>query len=167
MMERADTHNVTANPAEGVMAVTEPIEPVRLSLRVPLAPADAFALFTDKMATWWPAKTHSIFEDDVVDVVFEGKVGGRIYEVTTSGDQYGWGEVVLYERGKRFVMTWHPNLHDPTPTEVDVTFEADGDGTRVSLEHRGWERLGERAVRARAEYAGGWVTVLAGYENAA
>ncbi len=36
----------------------------------------------------------------------------------------------------------------------------DGAGTRVELEHRGFERLGERGEVARASYDGGWPTVL-------
>ena len=43
--------------------------------------------------------------------------------------------------------------------------EVDGE-TRVRLVHRGWEALGERAARARADYEGGWVTVLEKYAAA-
>lgn len=53
---------------------------------------------------------------------------------------------------------------------VEVTFTAEGDGTRVQVEHRGWERLGlERGQEARDEYAAedGWPFVLGCYEAAA
>ena len=33
------------------------------------------------------------------------------------------------------------------PTEIEVTFTDEGGKTRVDLEHRGWERLGEHAAR--------------------
>jgi hypothetical protein len=46
-----------------------------------------------------------------------------------------------------------------------VTFTADGTGTRVDLEHRGWERLGEVAAEAREEYTQGWPRVLAAFER--
>jgi hypothetical protein len=34
------------------------------------------------------------------------------------------------------------------------------DHTRVELEHRGWERLGDLADQARSSYEGGWPGVL-------
>jgi len=45
--------------------------------------------------------------------------------------------------------------HEP-PTEVEILFDPDGNGTVVNLEHRGWERLGDRAEEARAGHDGGW-----------
>jgi hypothetical protein len=48
-----------------------------------------------------------------------------------------------------------------------VRFVPDGDGSRVELEHRGWERLGEAAAEAREGYDTGWDTVLGLYASAA
>ena len=54
-------------------------------------------------------------------------------------------------------MAWKPNRTALPPTEVEVQFIEQDDGqTRVDLEHRGWERLGELANTGRGEYAGGW-----------
>jgi hypothetical protein len=36
-------------------------------------------------------------------------------------------------------------------------------GTRVELEHRGWEILGDKAQQVRAGYETGWVPVLDRY----
>ena len=48
-------------------------------------------------------------------------------------------------------------LTPPRPTEVDVSFIEQDDGqTRVDLEHRGWERLGDLAREGREAYATGW-----------
>jgi len=51
-----------------------------------------------------------------------------------------------YEFASRLRLTWHPGRDgDDEPTEVEVTFTADNNGTLVVLEHRGWENLsGER-----------------------
>jgi hypothetical protein len=47
------------------------------------------------------------------------------------------------------------------PTEVEVQFVAVGAGTRVELEHRGFEAYGdERGPEVRDSYAGGWPAVL-------
>ena len=48
----------------------------------------------------------------------------------------------------------------PATTEVEVTFTPEGERTRVDLEHRGWERLGEAAEFKRTEYEAGWDGVL-------
>ena len=54
--------------------------------------------------------------------------------------------------------------HDPAEaTELEVQFAADGDGTRVELDHRGWEILAERAKETRNSYDSGWGEVLGHY----
>jgi hypothetical protein len=45
-------------------------------------------------------------------------------------------------------------------TEVEVRFRAEAGETVVELEHRAWERLGQRAAAARASYQEGWDPVL-------
>ena len=45
-------------------------------------------------------------------------------------------------------------------TEVDVVFAADGDGTTVSLTHRGFERVGPDGSEIAARWAGGWPRVM-------
>jgi hypothetical protein len=40
------------------------------------------------------------------------------------------------------VFEWRGNHFEPgLVTEVEVRFEASGQGTRVTLEHRGWDRV--------------------------
>ena len=48
-----------------------------------------------------------------------------------------------------------------------MRFVPEGDGTRVELEHRGWERWGDEAAETRASYDSGWDTVLAPFVGAA
>ena len=51
-----------------------------------------------------------------------------------------------------------------------MRFTADGDATRVDVEHRGWERLGiERGQEARESYGSddGWGLVLSRYAEEA
>lgn len=156
------------NSEETTMA-PETIEPVRAEVHVPLTPDQAFALFTDGIGEWWPTGSHSIAGHDVAGVVLEGRAGGDIYEVTAGGIRHAWGEVLVYQPAERVILRWHPNPGQVAATEVEVVFTADGDGTRVSVEHRGWERLGERAHAARTSYASatGWPQVLACYQGAA
>ena len=69
---------------------TTATDAIRKTVLVDFAPAEAFELFTDRIASWWPVGTHSYGGEDVTDVVFEPGVGGRLYEVTAAGEQ-DWG----------------------------------------------------------------------------
>ena len=139
------------------------IDPVRKSLRVACTPERAFELFTAKIGTWWPTHSHSIGGEQVVGVVFEGRLGGRIFERHSDGGEGEWGQVLEWDAPHRFVMSWYPG-HDPDEsTELEVRFEPDGDGARVELEHRGWERRGQRAREMREGYDNGWNSVLEGF----
>jgi hypothetical protein len=53
------------------------------------------------------------------------------------------GLVTAYVPPTRIVFTWKAPEWD-APTEVEVRFSPEQDGTRVDLEHRGWERTGAR-----------------------
>ena len=134
---------------------------VRKSVVVDLPPAGAFELFTDGIHGWWPHASHSIHGDDA-EAVFESRPGGRVYERTADGREADWARVVAWEPPSRFVLEWTVGRDSP-PTEVEVRFAAEGAQTRVDLEHRGWERYGDGADEAFADYDGGWDVVLGRY----
>jgi hypothetical protein len=62
------------------------IEPLRLSFDVDCPPDRAFALWTERIATWWPPDHAASGEDDAT-VVLQPFVGGRIFELTRAGDE--------------------------------------------------------------------------------
>jgi uncharacterized protein YndB with AHSA1/START domain len=88
-----------------------------------------------------------------------------MYELDADGKQGYWGTIVAWEPPKRLVISWNVGRQRPEPTELEVRFVAEGGGTRVELEHRGWERL-EGGDRGSAGYDTGWDTVLAPYIEA-
>jgi len=143
------------------------IDPVRVGVTVPRTPDEAFRLFTEGIDEWWPLGTHSVFEGDAARAVFEGREGGRIFEVHRDGRESEWGRVLVWAPPSRVVYAWQPNPDRSDETEVEVRFIEIEGGTRVELEHRGWERLGDDAAAVRADYVGGWVLVLGAYEHAA
>jgi uncharacterized protein YndB with AHSA1/START domain len=138
---------------------TTATEAIRKTVLVDFAPAEAFDLFTHKIASWWPVRSHSYGGDQVLDVVFEPQVGGRVYEVTEKGEQ-DWGRVREWEPGRRFLLEWL--IGDANGTEVEVTFEPEGPGSRVVLEHRGFS-----ASDPRERYTSGWDVVLAPFVESA
>jgi uncharacterized protein YndB with AHSA1/START domain len=147
-------------------------EAVRRSVTVNCSVEDAFATFTDRIAEWWPLGTHSIDQYETGSaaetVVFQGGAGGQVYERTKEGEEIKWADVIDYEPPHRFVLAWNPSRDNARPkTEIEVTFTDEGGKTRVDLEHRGWERLGDDAAEARDSYNQGWEPVLAEYAEKA
>jgi len=139
------------------------LTPIVKSLFVAMPPEAAFDLFTNGAGRWWPLPSHSVAGDDAVDCVLEGRVGGRFYEVDRSGGQAEWGRVLAWEPPGRLVMSWYPGRTAADATEVEVTFQAEGSGTRLTLNHRGWEQ-GAPAIQANyGGYAEGWDFVLGKY----
>ena len=133
---------------------------IRKLVTVAVPVETAFRVFTEEVASWWPLATKSIGQEETETLVIEPRVGGRVYEQVRSGEEHDWGEILAWDPPRRFVFTWHPGRGAETGQEVEVTFAASGDGTRVELEHRGWERLVSRAEDIPEHFESGWVEVL-------
>lgn len=140
---------------------------VRKTVTVAASLEQAFEVFTERIAAWWPVETHSIGGDRVEAVVMEGREGGRVYEVIEGGEEAYWATVTAWEPPRRVALSWKVNPRAAAPTEIEVRFTPEGDGTRVDLEHRGFERLGEEATEASESYGGGWDLVLGRYAEGA
>ena len=154
--------------------MTQTMEAVTHSVLVPLAPEAAFELFTDRFDSWWPKEGHHVSEHSV-EVVLEAREGGRWFERAEDGAECDWGFVREVDRPHRILLAWQLNPQfdfDPDPakaTEVEVTFRAHEGGTRVTLEHRGFEVHGESgaAMRESVGSDGGWASLLATYRDSA
>ena len=141
------------------------IEPLRFSVVVACPPARAFALWTAETSRWWPS-SHTVSGERGMRVVFEPRVGGRIFERTPAGVEVDWGEVTAWEPPRRLAYSWHIRADRADATDVEITFADEGAGTRVQVEHRGWERLGARGPGWRDANRGGWEGVLPHYAAA-
>lgn len=146
---------------------TTTIEPVCKQRRVPLDQQRAFELFTDSMATWWPLGTHSCGGEDADDIRFEGRIGGRVVEITTDGTEYAWAEVIAWDPPHRFALAWHPVPEPLAATIIDVRFTTlDDGGTQIDLVHNAWEELGDELGRTtRAGYDTGWDHVIGEFDR--
>jgi len=142
------------------------IEPLRLAFQVASTPEHAFMTWTKRIATWWPAD-HTTSGEPNLQIVLEGRIGGRIFERTATGVEHDWGEVVAWDPPHRLIYTWHLNRDRADATEVEIRFVPDGDATRIEIEHRGWERLGADGVTWRDRNLGGWSTLLPHFIGAA
>jgi uncharacterized protein YndB with AHSA1/START domain len=139
---------------------------VRKSVTVDCSPEVAFELFTERKTEWWPYETHAASGEKPEQVVYEPRVGGRVYDRLRDGRENQWATVLAWEPPHRVVIEWNVNPANPT-TELEVRFTPEGDGTRVDLEHRGWERYGDKAAESFGSYNSGWDLVLGRYVDRA
>ena len=76
---------------------------------------------------------------------FEPRVGGRLFESFGEGPEarvVEAGRIRVWEPPLRLVFEWrNTNFKPGEVTEVEVHFEATGNGTAVTVEHRGWATL--------------------------
>ena len=141
------------------------IDPIRRSVTVAADPDRTFRTFTREIGSWWPTETHSMAADredgsTVTSLTFEEREGGRVVEIDDRGREGTWATVLTWDPPDRVVLAWKPNTRDEPPTEVEITFTVVEGGTRVDLEHRGWERLGDRATQAWQSHMTGWTGLL-------
>jgi uncharacterized protein YndB with AHSA1/START domain len=78
----------------------------------------------------------------------------------------GHREVLVWEPPHRLVYLWHLRFDRSDATEVEVSFERAGEGTDVTIVHRGWERLGAVAEERRERNRRGWAGALEHYRAA-
>lgn len=139
------------------------------------APIDrAFAVFVERIGSWWP-RTHSV-TDELADVVLEPQPGGRLYERGSDGTECDWGTVLAIDAPHHvafswaFTPAWEPSADPDRASRVDVRFTSTTPGTTiVVLEHTELERHGEgwEALHASISGDNGWTVILAGYADLA
>lgn len=125
---------------------------VYVALRVRASPERAFRAFVEEIGAWWRASP--LFQTTPRapgTLAFEAGEGGRLIETLASGKVFEIGRITAWEPPERLQFTWRqanfpPDMH----TEVEVRFEAVGEETRVSVEHRGYHQApAESAARHR------------------
>ena len=73
---------------------------------------------------------------------FEPRAAGRLVEVRDGVEPVEVGRVLLWEPGRRAVLEWRAADWAPDErTEIEIRSEPTEDGTRLTIEHRGWGAL--------------------------
>ena len=137
---------------------------INKSVVLPLAPARAFALFTEQISAWWPAeRRHTNDAESTLYLL----ATGRFFERARDGREVDLGRVVEWEAPTRIVLDFYIATGPTHPTEVEVTFTPEADGTRVTVTHtpkpESKDLWGDRAPR----YERAWEVVLAALEQTA
>lgn len=142
---------------------------ILVALRIAAPPEVVFDAFTGDIALWWrPNSLFSFTPRSPGVMAFED---GRLVERLASGKVFEVGQVHVWERGARLVFGWRQASFAPgMDTEVEVRFEPVEAGTRVTVEHRGWDSVPAENV-ARHTFPNGvflqrhgewWRALLAG-----
>ena len=122
---------------------------VYVALRVKASPERAFQAFVEEIGLWW--RPHALFATTPRApgrLAFEPGEGGRLVETLGGGKVFEIGRITAWEPPRRLVFTWRQASFPPDlATEVEVGFEAVGEETRVSVAHRGFDRVPEGAAR--------------------
>lgn len=149
------------------------IAPVRKQITVNANQQRAFDLFTTGMSRWWPA-THSILKSPLKQYIVEPRTGGRWYAVGEDGSTGQTGYVIDWQPPRLVVLAWQLSAEwqfDPAlVTEVEVRFVAESaNTTRVELEHRNLQRMGESGaqVRSMVDAPAGWTAILESFKQCA
>ena len=118
-------------------------ERARVTTFVSVDPRDAFDVFTREIDVWWRRGPRYRFGGREGTLRFEGGAGGRLVEVLPDErKEFEVGRVLAWEPGARLAFEWRARNFAPGEiTQVEVTFQAAEGGTRVVLEHRGWEHI--------------------------
>jgi uncharacterized protein YndB with AHSA1/START domain len=139
------------------------LEPLVIEFELSVPPAAAFAVWTERCATWWP-RAHTISGDPSA-ITFEPRPGGQIVE-HADGEEHPWGTVLDWEPPRRVRYLWHLFFTPSEATEVEVTFVGRGAHTAVRLEQRGWDRLGHAAAARREKTGRVWLTLASALGDA-
>ncbi len=122
---------------------------VYVALRVKASPERAFSAFVGEIGAWW--RPNGLFQTTPRApgvLAFEAGEGGRLTETLESGKVFEIGRILVWEPPARLVFSWRQaNFPSDLHTQVEVRFEAVGEETRVSVEHRGFDQVPEGAAR--------------------
>jgi uncharacterized protein YndB with AHSA1/START domain len=116
-----------------------------VAVTVDAAPEAAFDMFTREVDAWWRRGPKYRFGGRKSGVMrFEPGEGGRLVEIydDATGDLHEVGRILVWEPPSRLSFEWRASNYRPGQvTVVEVRFRAVDSGTRVLVEHRGWDSL--------------------------
>jgi hypothetical protein len=108
----------------------------------------AFDVYTGRIGEWWDPR-YTANAETFEGVTIEPRVGGRVFAAHGEAGRDDWGEVLVWEPGRRVVYTSTLAQSAGHPSEIAVVFEPDGPGCVVEFEHGGWT---ESNVSDRAKF---------------
>jgi Activator of Hsp90 ATPase homolog 1-like protein len=117
---------------------------ITICVDVPLSPAHAFVLFTERIDAWWKRGPQYRFRSPWTTGRLEFVPGdcGRLIERYPDGEVLEIGRVSRWDPPRGFSLQWRLPIFEPAEvTHVEVSFRAVSMGCRVEVRHSGWTHL--------------------------
>jgi hypothetical protein len=117
----------------------------------------AFATYTGRIGEWWDPR-YTANDETLEAVTIDPSVGGRVYATHSDVGNDDWGQVTVWEPGRRLVHTFTLAQDPQHPSEVSVEFvPGEGrTGCTVRFAHGAWT---EASAATRKKF-GDWPVML-------
>ncbi len=116
-------------------APAEPVAGLRRELSTRLTPAEAWRLFCEDIAIWWPVARVSLSALSAgalpQGVTLDGWPGGRLGEVLFDGSLGDWARVTEARPGALLALDWRLGLAAEAP--LRLAFQGEDGGSRLVL----------------------------------
>ena len=117
----------------------------RVLVAVPVAAPlqRTFSAFTGEIGEWWrPNGLFRFTKGAAGRLAFEPDPPERLDEIGADGERFEIGTVTTWDPPNRLAFGWRQaGFPADRSTEVSVRFESVKDGTRVTVEHFGWDAI--------------------------
>jgi hypothetical protein len=113
------------------------VSAIAFEYSLPCSPEHAFDTYVGRIGEWWHPD-YSASAETLHGVTIEPRVGGRVYATHSDLGQHEWGEVTVFEPGRRVAHTFSLAQDPAHPTEVTAEFAAEGGGCTLRFVHGGW-----------------------------
>ena len=105
---------------------------IQKSVYLHCPPTRAFQIFTGEISRWWPeSRRHTGDPNSEIRILSSG----RFYERARDGHEVELGFVHEWNPPQRLVLDFYPGTDPEHPTRVVISFVAEGDGTRLTIDH--------------------------------
>jgi Activator of Hsp90 ATPase homolog 1-like protein len=127
----------------------ESTSPITYEYSLRCSAEHAFDTYTAGIGDWWDPR-YTANADTLQAVTIEPRVGGRVYATHSDTGKDDWGEVTVWEPGRRLVHTFTLAQDAKHPSEVAVEFSPGeaGSGCTLRFAHGGWTEA-NAAVRQK------------------
>lgn len=133
-----------------IAAVSDgPTSPITYEYPLRCSAEHAFDTYTAGIGEWWDPR-YTANAETLQAVTIEPRVGGRVYATHSDMGKDDWGEVTVWEPGRRLVHTFTLAQDAQNPSEVTAEFAPgeDGNGCTLRFAHGGWTEA-NAAVRKK------------------
>jgi Activator of Hsp90 ATPase homolog 1-like protein len=123
----------------------------------------AFALFTERASDWWPELLrHTGDAGSQITLL----ASGRFWERAADGREVELGRVTAWEPPSRLALDFYPGTDALHPTEVVIRCAAEGERTRVVVQHRPKLASADQWASGAPRFEHSWELMLGALEDA-